>query len=451
MDSPAAQIDALKARWMTGATTSGVGPEEWQGLDELSLLALAGQFARVATHPGTSAPLTPRPDIPALPLKPLPEDLRPQFRRLRDDKQFETLDTVRFIAARGYGVHPVDWMPRRTADSLPPAYEVWRDWLNDALPAEAEDHALTAETWDMVAPSRRYADLARLHRDDPEAARALITALAPTLAADQRLRMLQCVQAALTDGDADLLQGFDGDRSSKVQTFVKTQLARLGTGPQSDADAAAEIPDYIDVAKAGILSRKRIIEARKLKTPAQKKSRAQVFAKMSLAGLADVLKMTPDEVIDAWSFGEGTDEIIALVAATGTDAQVSRLAERAIEATEYTPLPLMERLDTATRRAFGLQVLKHDDLALPLTRQWIAEPEGDVSWDALSSLPFKKITSALTESKNANTEAQAAAGVMFLGLIADRDAATRIVDTLVAGGVLPVDPRLTLLRLNAAL
>ena len=39
----------------------------------------------------------------------------------------------------------------------------------------------------------------------------------------------------------------------------------------------------------------------------------------------------------------------------------------------------------------------------------------------------------------------------FLGLLADRPAAERLLEQLTAAGVMAVDPRLTLLRLNAAL
>jgi len=323
--------------------------------------------------------------------------------------------------------------------------------LEGNLPAETGDEELSVETWDFVAPSRRYVMLTDLHRSDPGVARALIAEMAPKVAADQRLRLLQCLRWSLTDDDIDLLKSFEGDRSSKVQVLVKTQLARLGTGVDSDAEAAAEVTDYVEVAKAGILSRKRVVTARKLKTDAQKKRRAQVFAKMSLGGLADALGVSADEVIDTWEFGDGTNELVGLVAATGNDAQVNTLARRAIEAKDLTPDPLIARLDKDTRLAFGLEVLAHDSMNLPAARQWIAEPEGNVSWDALQSLPFKDYASAMAESKNRATEAQAAEGIIFLGLIADRDAANRILETIVASGVLAVDPRLTLLRLNAAL
>lgn len=68
MDNVLAEIEALKARWMTGADTAGVGPEGWQELDPLAQLALAGQFVRIATRPAAAGETTVRPELPALDL-----------------------------------------------------------------------------------------------------------------------------------------------------------------------------------------------------------------------------------------------------------------------------------------------------------------------------------------------------------------------------------------------
>lgn len=450
MDKLLQEIDALKARWMTGGDSAGLGPKDWQGMDDLSLLAMAGQFSRIATRPGTQMALTSRPDLPDLGLPALAHDLRPLFRRVLDDKLAEPVDVVRLIAARGYGVNPIDWMPKRKEVNLPPIYEVWQDWRAGNLPENIDDQ-LTAASWDTAAPSRRYSDLTQMHRHDPDAARALITEIAPTLGADQRLRMLECLRPALTQDDASLLADFLGDRSSKVQSLVKTQLARLGTGPETDADAVAELPDFVEVAKAGFLSRKQVVQPRKLKTDAQKKRRSQVFAQVSLSALAETLGVTADAVIDTWAFGQATDDLAQLVSASGTDAQVSRLVQRCLEAGIYQPNALIDRLDASQRQTFGLQVMAHEDVPLTHTRQWIAEPDGTVGWHVIARLKLRDLTKALVDPEKPGADTVATQSIAFLSLLADRDAANRLLDHLTSAGLMSVDPRLTLLRLNAAL
>lgn len=111
MDRLLAEIDVLKARWMTGGAGDAAGPEAWHGIDELGQLALAGQFLRTATRPAAARSPAFAPEIPALPLAPLPEPLRPVFRRALEAKAAAAADIVRLIAARGFGVNPSDWMP----------------------------------------------------------------------------------------------------------------------------------------------------------------------------------------------------------------------------------------------------------------------------------------------------------------------------------------------------
>ncbi len=450
MDKMLAEIDNLKARWMTGGETAELAPTDWQGMDELSLLAMAGQFTRIATRPGTQARLTPRPDLPDIPLAPLVHDLRSQFRRIIEDKHVEPVAVVRLIAARGYCVNPIDWMPKRKEVDLPQIYTVWQDWREGNLPSEVAAE-LSAETWDMMPPGRRYNDLALLHRSDPDAARALISEIAPNLAAEQRLRMLECVRHALTQNDTALLSSFIGDRSSKVQALVKTQLSRLGKGPETDAEAVAELSDYVELAKAGLLSRKLVVKPRKLKTTSQKKRRTQVFAQSSLAALAEMLGVTPDVLIDAWVFGDATDDLTRLVAASGTDAQVCRLVERCLDEKIYLPDALIDRLDPAQRLAFGLRIIAVDDVTLSHTRQWITQPDGTVGWDAIAAIKLADLTKAIADAKRPGDETATTQALTFLGLLADRDAAERLLNHLTSAGLMAVDPRLTLLRLNAAL
>lgn len=192
------------------------------------------------------------------------------------------------LASRGRCVNPLDWMPKRSDTGLPPLYTPWRDWLEGGTAQEA---VLNAENWDEQPPHSRYTDLEELHRAEPEAARELIAAVAPTVAADQRLRLLDCVRHALTEADAPLLASFLKDRSSKVQAQVKTQLARLGRlSDEDDAEAMAEAPDFIELQRSGILSRRKVVTGRKLKNDAQRRRRRGVLGRLTVGQLTPTLK-----------------------------------------------------------------------------------------------------------------------------------------------------------------
>ncbi|MHA3916333.1 DUF5691 domain-containing protein [Halovulum sp. GXIMD14793] len=439
-------IEALKARWMTGADTAGAGPEDWQDMDPLAQLALAGQFTRIATRPGDASKTSVRPELPSLALPPLADEHRPLLRRALESKEVEGIDLVTLLATRGYCVNPLDWMPKRNDASLPPLYTPWRDWLEGG----GTEAGLSAETWDDQPPHSRYVDLEGLHRADPDAARTLIAGVAPTVAADQRLRLLDCLRPALTSADVQLLEIFLTDRSSKVQALVKTQLARLGRlSEDEDAEAAAEVPDYLQSQKSGILSRKVVVTGRKLKTDAQRRRRRDILSRLSLDRLSAALDMTPDEFIERWDFGEANDEVNAIVAATGTDTQVERLLERSIAQADPTPYLLLERLSPEQRMTIGLGILAKDDWRLETARQWLNKPDGTAP---LTALPAKLIPELIKQINNdAAADHQIGSVLTYLGMLLDRAAAAALLEKLTQAGLLLVDPRLTLLRLNAAL
>ncbi|MEM1345695.1 MAG: hypothetical protein AAGI34_14100, partial [Pseudomonadota bacterium] len=170
-------VERLKAAWVTGASATAQAPKAWGALaeDELATLALAGQALRVALRPAPP-PLTDVPDLPRLALPPLPEALRPRFRRLIGTMKTpeHRLDVLGLMAARGYAAHPDDWMPVQSAAKTPALYAPWIDWL--AQGKTTSGLVLSADTWDDFAPTARRACLQEMRERDPDAARALIEA-----------------------------------------------------------------------------------------------------------------------------------------------------------------------------------------------------------------------------------------------------------------------------------
>lgn len=444
MDDLLTEIEALKARWMTGASTKGVGPKDWQHLDPLAQLALAGQFILVATYPvGDAEEQTIREELPALALPALPEALRPLLRRALDSKDTDAPGLAVLLAARGYTINPLDWMPTRTTQTLPPVYSPWLDWLGGN--ARSEETRLTAENWAEHPPHSRYLTLEAIHREQPEAAREIVAGIAPTLAADQRLRALECLRHSLTPEDGTLMEGFLKDRSGKVRSFAKTQLARLGClSDEENAQAIAEVSDFLSLSKSGA------VEARKLKNDAQKRRRAEILGGLSVAQIAGALGLEVDAFLAQWEFGEASNLLFTITAASGTDTQVESFAARAVGHGCPDVEPLLERLSPTQRQRIAMGVLAQDDPFLTTARHWINTPDGSIP---LSALPphwpdifAKLITDDTTpDTSISNTLA-------YLGLLLDQPGATQVLTNLTQQAkLLPIDPRLTLLRLNAAL
>jgi hypothetical protein len=104
---------------------------------ELRLLALSSQFFGVAVTMDAPARLRTLPDVPALALPTVPETSRPLVRRVLTTAKEKRLRTelLEFLAARGWTVHPGDWLPTTNDEEAPDVYAPWLDWANIAASA----------------------------------------------------------------------------------------------------------------------------------------------------------------------------------------------------------------------------------------------------------------------------------------------------------------------------
>ena len=113
---------------------------------------------------------------------------------------------------------------------------------------------------------------------------------------------------------------------------------------------------------------------------------------------------------------------------------------------------MMDRLSPEYQTQLGLSVLSKDDWQLKKTMPWFPSPDGSVALSQIDQCPALTKLIALAAQNDKTVQDQAIeTALSFLGLIVDRDAAVALVERLLAAGVMAVDPRLTLLRLNAAL
>jgi hypothetical protein len=387
----------------------------------------------------------------------VPEALRPLVHRILAAKKEAHLKTelIQFLAARGWTTHPADWMPGASDEDAPDVYAAWRDWAEiaaaNSTARQQTGDRLTADNWEDFWPAARKAALAELRRRDPSAARAVLEAKLGNENADTRLRLLSPMSERLSDDDSAFLEGIAAnDRAPKVKALAASLLARLGRGPAVGEDIT-ELAGFFSVKTKGLLRRSRVIQFETPKTPAQWQRRKALFDGADLASFSRALNLTPQELIGAWDWNvdqAGDMALINLIAATGTDAQVTQAAE-AISERDATGLvvALAPRLAPGERARFAEAGLRTSGLTFELA-QLIAGATARLD-DPLSAPAGKALLTALrrddAKPSDQVTELHA------LGLMASREGARRTLESLTGAGLPQGDPRLDMLRLNAAL
>ena len=353
-------LGAVMARWATGGNAAALAPSPWVELigsdptdAELRLLALSGQLLEVAialptTETGALA-LKTLPDLPRLAFATTSDALRPQLRRIRREVSAADWNClIHLIAARGFTIHPADWLPAAGNSDIPDVYAPWRDWAEIAggttSGRSGDADELNAETWDLFYPAERTAAFKSLRKTHPEKARALLEARLAGEDATRRLALVECLSAGLSSGDLPFLATLStADRAPKVKAQAVQFLARLGHAPSiaTSAEDASELADYfMTEQKAGF-------KLKPLKTTAQKNRRAQLLSATDFAGLATSLGLSPSELAQAWPFASDLplDQIMVDMALhSAPDDIVAILARGAIGNIEAC-IALCQRLE----------------------------------------------------------------------------------------------------------
>jgi hypothetical protein len=456
------RMGAVLMRWAMGSPAAAAVPE-WSaalGSDaveaELRLLAMSGQFLSVAMTAEPPGNLRTLPDIPPLALPTVPDALRPLLRRILGESRDTPGELLRFLADRGWTTHPDDWMPTADDEEAPDVYAPWRDWAAIVASAEASRNpagdVLSSETWDDFWPSMRKAALGALRQRDAGAARGLMEAKFPTTGAAERLRLLGLLAIGLSEADAAFLRALaEEDRAPKVKALATLLLARLGHGAAA-SDGAAELAGFFESRSKGLLRRSKVIAPRPTKTAAQAARRQQLFAETAIAAFATALGLTQGDVVSMWSWGADVRAdagLVEMATRSAPDALIEALVEaihRENPANAELPLLLSPRLTVAQRNAFARRVLGNGDSfvqALQITGG-VARIDDAIATGAGTAL----LDSLGSEDRN---PIQQANELRALGLIASRAGAAQAMERLARAGLLGADPRLDMLRLNAAL
>lgn len=460
-------LSKIKGRWMVGGSGIDVVPAEIRtslaAVDQpvLALLAIAAQADQVAFRAAPAGALAPFPSLPKLDLPPLPDACRVLFRRfftLHKLSDAQKSQLLHFMALRGFTTHPADYMPDRF-DDLPACYAPWDNWHERDRELAAD--TLSEQTWDDFLPAERGHALAALRLKAPKDALQLVEAKADSLPAEQRLKCVAALAAGLSKSDSTYLEKlYHKDRSSKVQALAGALLARLG-GILDETENAAELADFHELAKKGLINRKTIVKVRKLKTGAQQARRTELFETVSVPGFAAALGLTAETLVSSWNFGNDRAdyEFSCQVARTGSEAAINVLTDRIVsEVSARAGLlqPLLDRLPVADRWRHLPEILRQARDSLDGVLFCAEGNFGCLDGETLVAAPaVKTLLKSVKSEANDDGKSVDPTGrqhMLFqLGLIADQHAAQNLIQLFLEAGKSRTDASLLMLQFNAAL
>lgn len=461
------QLDPVLTRWTIGGRACSVAPVAWHAAlgeargeeGELRLLALAGHFLELCVTPTPATDLIVQPDLPILAWPMVPGPHRALVRRcLKSSKDQETCrDLVMMLAARGYVLHPADWMPSQSDEAIPDIYAPWRDW-GSAQVAQSRKNAkahntLTAENWDEWWPAARMNALRALRARAPDQALAALAAKAAGESAETRFRLIECLIPNLSDLDIPYLESLSTDRAPKIKALAASLLARLGRQSASQDDSA-ELAAFFEFQTKGIFRKTRSLVPHEIKTPAQRAARETLFARGDFLSFSQALGVTPSELVALWPFGIDRDadqHLGSLCERSAPDTSFDAMCARLVQEAElhiYVIYAVQSRLSSAQGHAFAMRVLKDRTGSFRAALR-VSGPDVDLR----NFLDTQRGRDLLTVCAGENDHTN---DVQALALIASQASAIHAFGLLTqqglpSGGLMTSDPRLDLLRLNAAL
>ena len=463
-----AALARVRSAWMAGRSALEHCPAEWRAAiegshGEAALAALTGHATSVLFRTAPSSGLEPRPLVPALALPVMAEGLRPAFRRILAAKSGPSIERqlIDLVTARGYGVHPADWLPSPTDDWVPDIYAPWLDWVRTETKATAGQAGLTVENYERWAWAERRVALARLRDADPAAALLIIAAKAASEPAERRVRLLEILETKLSEADAGFLESLAKDRSERVQAMAAAYLARLGRTNDS-AELATELAGMVALGKVGLINRRTRLAIKSLNVTVQRARRQELFKLVSLAALAQALGVSELQLVEAPPDGppEGLVAFLRMMAATGSDAAVRALLNGML-ADDATPVghlrALTPRLSAAERRPLLARIMARDADGLEAILDIAGSDLGAMPIAPLLASPTTTALSRLLDALNVEdpqrASRNAALGTMLnrIALLLDAPGAADIAARVTSRGLSPADPKLDLLRFNAAL
>lgn len=452
-DTLADDLQPVVVRWTMGGQAAPVAPARigvHLGEDpeeaELRLLVLAGQALATMVVPEPAGGLQGVPDLPALALPTMPSSLRPLAASILSGRDEWLRDgTLRLIEARGYVVHPADWMPT-AGSSVPDVYAPWQDWVRGIESASGPAVA----GWDDLGPSGRLAMLAALRRSDPDAALDLVSARLSGEPPDRRLAMVKTLAVRLAERDRGFLDGLSADRAPSVREEALRLLARLGTVTAGSLED--DVSDLVQVVSGPIPGRRSISLGSRM-NHAQQARLEKVMATADAAAFAGALGIADADLPRLWPWGQDVviDQRFAdLLTGTGSDAVMAAIAESIDGGAPigvHTLRTGARRLSAdgqaqIVRSSFRQRTSLSSIVSSATVLGVVDDPEDSAEWRSVHLQLLREV------DPHASTGAMT---LQALGLLVTRTAAQAMLDSLARTSLQAGDPRLHTLRINAAL
>lgn len=469
-----ATCDQLHERWMIGAAAFDLSdaPASWQGAlqqasgpwPQLFSLMLSTQQQLLLSNQAPTLPLKLGQPLPPLAQPLVPESHRSLVRRCLGKKYPQAArHLLNLLAARGFSVHPADFLPGGEGPLL---YLPWRLWQANLAP----DISLDEASWGGIPVPLRQTLLEQLRHGAPEQARQLIDTYARKGNAEQRIIPLQAMACALSDADIPLLQEMAQDRADKIRNLALTLLSRLDL-PAADAspmhELATDLAGQLQVKISGLIKKTEQVVPAKLKTKEMRALRTEKFSRVSFSSLATALNLTTVQLAAQWSFDEhaaaDNAAFLRLAWDSASDSAFALLAPRCLEsllAGEWVPedyIHLLGRQNPAEQAMMLLALWQAKSLHFAWDDALAAAsaPLTGVSWTQIcQTRAWKSFHGELQEALKEQayiTDSALQYQLWALGLLLPAPAAEACMQVCLSLGLLLADPALDTLRLNLEL
>lgn len=469
-DALSSRLARLQARWYAGGNRPVPAadiPEDWSlpeadDARRLALLAMGGQCQQFLALPTAPANLSPVAVFPALPLATLEAPERALSRRLLPRLRAEQVAALmRMLAARRRMLHPFDVSVRHfPADvDLPACYDAWRAWYERQARSAVADASVSADDdWSLMTAGEQRRHLQALRAQDPAQGREVFAAHVAALPAPQRLALLEVLAERLQADDLPALEALHNDRSEKVRQRAAQLRARLGADAPAEAALLAELPQWFELGRSGLLRRRTEAGFVPLKNAAQRRQREELLEQATWEQIAAALGVPSLELVEHWRWRKDDEPygLLACVARSAPLPVVQAWLEKLLFVPETEAIwslpPLYQRLDDGQRQALALRCLDAADGCLTTFAALLDLAGGPLPVPdpkrLLASRPWRNLHAQATVQEAAALDGLADE-LFALACLVPADGARACLALLDADGARAGEPALDPLRLNA--
>lgn len=394
--------------------------------------------------------------LPSLQLPQMSENARAAFRAVL---QYEgpCSDAFQFIEARGFSVHPCDWIPEYSwlyAGGHPAMYQPWVDWLSEqGLTKFHQGNTLTAENCKRWSPGQRRWALKGLIAAGREDDFRAVKDFASTQPTSVRAQLVGEIHAwGSFDGcypwQTPLLEYFLNDRAAKVRDIASYKLEKMGEFSTVEAYAQKLVVELIVTAD----------RVRYRNPPESYMLSCHLFKDfvcVSFDALAVALGLSPTELAWRADLDDAGLQLMNVAALTGDVEVRSIFVTRMLDmgkGGEHISLALFKGV-TQPLWERGLKAM----LASPYVnsvQDYLGGKTGTINCATMREWPSSHNIAQTVAAELERGELpvnKSYDDLRVLGKLVDKHAAAEVLEEALGAGMKPDNPRLTMLKLNLAL